>query len=49
MVNMFTVDEVCREIFRLKLRKKGGDDGLTNEHLNLEARFMSHKFIQRNI
>ncbi len=30
MVNVFTVDEVCTEISRLKLGKKGGDDGLTS-------------------
>ncbi len=33
MVNVFTVDEVCRDISRLKLDTKGGDDGLNNEHL----------------
>ncbi len=33
IINVFTVDEVCREISRLKLSKKGGYHGLTNEHL----------------
>ncbi len=35
MVNLLTMEEVCRDISRLKFGKKGGDDGLTNEHPKL--------------